>query len=414
MPPYYAPCLSRALPALEYGEELVYPDFEAALPGFFDHEDAAAWINNSFGPDAQGQTGGNRRAVVDMSQGRVAFIGLRGQNLVFKNVRYQEGIVPTTWVGDSSHCLGHMTRVTQWRESLSEEEMQRGAANRSVVRPEYDEIFVEEAAIYVTPDSDRRVAGARAYQHWLDHTVKPIVQSAHLITNKTKVVPGAVRRRSAADTTRLNAGRSIVNEEEVKDAIRKLLDERNLGERLEVHPPSQAFPSPLDYARWLNRNVAAMLGPHGGGLCNFKWLSANTLVLEFMPRNWLNSALWDEAVGHGLNYWVDVRPPVDDLRNMAANITRIIALLKAELGKEPSRGPIIRHRYDWPAAMDDAIGTDPRFAPYFKTLQGHCCGASASAGAGEGIHVLNIPPVPEPPSNKSAHELLGLTPRTRH
>jgi hypothetical protein len=28
MPPYYAPCLTKVLPNLEYGEEVVYPDFE--------------------------------------------------------------------------------------------------------------------------------------------------------------------------------------------------------------------------------------------------------------------------------------------------------------------------------------------------------------------------------------------------
>lgn len=28
MPPYYAPCLPATHPAIEYGEELLYPDFE--------------------------------------------------------------------------------------------------------------------------------------------------------------------------------------------------------------------------------------------------------------------------------------------------------------------------------------------------------------------------------------------------
>ena len=51
----------------------------------------------------------------------------------------------------------------------------------------------------------------------------------------------------------------------------------------------------------------AMIGPHGGGLCNIKWLAGGSLVLEFMPRDWLNVHFFEESTGHGLNYWLDVQ-----------------------------------------------------------------------------------------------------------
>ncbi|GLC33027.1 hypothetical protein PLESTB_000379200 [Pleodorina starrii] len=461
MPPYYAPCLTKRFPNLEYGEEVVYPDFEAALPGFFDEASAELWVFTNYGPDAQGQTGANKRVVLDERQGRLAFLGLRGQNLVFKNVRYDDGVFPSTWLGDSSHCLGHMTSTEGLHEQgrqpppppQQQQQQEQGQGQDTEV-----EVEVEEAAAYVTPDSER-------YQHWLDHTTKPLMQNAHLITANTVLLPGLtlatkqpivqtmwgwlphfnkskmagasgalrVRRlltscrvpyvhpylffrlqemvlgpetprvplsqrkvvvwysRSSNDPSRQNRGREILNEDQVKAAIEKLLQERGLGERLEVHPPTQPPSDPLDYVRYLNANAAAMLGPHGGGLCNFKWLASNTLVLELMPRKWISTPLYEESIGHGLNYWVDLLDSVDSQHNMHANISNIIAMLRAELGKEPVRGPIIRYRYDWPAAVEDAVGQEPSHKPYFGSLKLKCCNSLQGMPGWEGLHVLPGP-----------------------
>ncbi len=72
-----------------------------------------------------------------------------------------------------------------------------------------------------------------------------------------------------------------------------------------MHHPAR-FPDPLDYARWVNRHVCALVGPHGGGLHNAKWMAGGGLVLELMPRSWVNEALYAESYGHGLNYWVEL------------------------------------------------------------------------------------------------------------
>lgn len=40
------------------------------------------------------------------------------------------------------------------------------------------------------------------------------------------------------------------------------------------------------------------------GAC--RWLARETLVLEFMPRSWINEALYAESYGHGVNYWVEL------------------------------------------------------------------------------------------------------------
>ncbi|GIL92928.1 hypothetical protein Vretifemale_20345 [Volvox reticuliferus] len=200
MPPYYAPCLTKFIPNLEYGEELVYPDFEAALPGFFNLQDAQTWLQTNYGPDTQGQTSSNKRVIVDQRQGRLVFTGVRGQNLAFRNVRFSEDSLAHSWVPDSSHCLGHMTSTAMFhlqqqqpgekeggkeegKKNGKEGEMEQWAGEPSP-QEEEDLELVEEAAVYVTPDSER-------YQHWLDHTTKPLMQSAHLISGRTRILPGS-------------------------------------------------------------------------------------------------------------------------------------------------------------------------------------------------------------------------------
>ncbi|KAG2441151.1 hypothetical protein HXX76_004003 [Chlamydomonas incerta] len=575
-PPYYAPCLPRYTPSLLYGEEVVYPDFEAALPGFFNATDAAAWLRANYASDIVGQTGANRRVMYDARQARLVFSGLRGQNLVFGNVRYADGGFPTSWNGDSTHCLGHMVNFDQFRKQLEPGEIGvvaaaagrgggngtgsggggggaggggaagggggsaeaatgaadfaadynggpaiaglggagagsaptaprvrrgDGSAAEAVDAPggswsDMDTpgagVWVEEAAVYVTPDSDR-------YQHFLDHTVKVLMQTQHLISNNTLIIPGGglnskqrivqqmwgwmdhidrdrqvlrttatvrARRlltacrvpyvhpylflrlqesvlgpdapvvplesrkvvlwysRTGDDPTRGNSGRSILNEEEVQAAIRRLLVERGRGERLEIHPAAQnsvvnqAHGDPKAYARWINQNVAAMIGPHGGGLCNIKWLAGGSLVLEFMPRDWLNVHFYEESTGHGLNYWLDIQDPVDYDRNMRADTARVLALLRQELGKPASRGPLLRQRYDWPTALRDSLPADPAYraaqaaaelaggGPLYEDLQPRCCSTNAvghDPGA-PGLTVLSVPPEPQAEAKPQAEE----------
>ncbi|KAG2490233.1 hypothetical protein HYH03_011357 [Edaphochlamys debaryana] len=446
MPPYFAPCLTKKLPTLEYGEEVVYPDYEAVLPGFFDEKDARAWIDAVYGPTQQGQTASNKRTVVDERQGLVAFLGLRGQNLVFKNVRWQEGNLPTTWNGESTHCLGHMTLTAAWSEAVYDNDTSR--------------TWVDEAAVYVTPDSER-------YQHFLDHTVKPLMQTAHLVTNTTLLIPGGGRgskqpivqdmwgwmshvrpaqvqeapaelnarrlltscrvpyvhpylffrlqelvlspeaprvplserkvvlwyTRNTDDANRANAGRTISNEAEVLAAIRRLLESRGRGERLEIHPPDPArWPDQKEYVKYLNQNVAAVIGPHGGGLCNIKWVASGTLVLELQPRAWLNAHFFEESTGHGLNYWVDIRES-DALRfDMTADVGNIVGLLSQELGRLPSRGPVLRHRYDWPAAMDDVFTGDAAHAGYFVSGRDGCCNRQLGEPGYPGLAIFKPDP----------------------
>lgn len=64
---------------------------QVALPGFLNRTDAEQWLLANYGYRATGQTGANRRALVDVRQGLLVFSGLRGQNLVYRNVRWSGG-----------------------------------------------------------------------------------------------------------------------------------------------------------------------------------------------------------------------------------------------------------------------------------------------------------------------------------
>ncbi len=56
--------------------------------------------------------------------------------------------------------------------------------------------------------------------------------------------------------------------------------------------------------------------------------------------------------------------------------------------QEPARGPIIRHRYDWPAALEDAIGNVSGQQPYFTSLKSRCCNGPRTSEGFEGAFVL--------------------------
>lgn len=61
---------------------------QVALPGFTSKADAELWVRENYGYHMLGQTGANRRVLVDTRQGVLAFVGLRGQNVMYKNLRY--------------------------------------------------------------------------------------------------------------------------------------------------------------------------------------------------------------------------------------------------------------------------------------------------------------------------------------
>ncbi len=88
--------------------------------------------------------------------------------------RWHEGKIPFSWVGDSTHCLGHMFPHTQFEEEQLPTKGDRGeqdegggqeeggdddddedGADHALLQDPGDVQVVDDVAIYATPDNAR-------------------------------------------------------------------------------------------------------------------------------------------------------------------------------------------------------------------------------------------------------------------
>jgi len=134
----------------------------------------------------------------------------------------------------------------------------------------------------------------------------------------------------------------ILNEDDLLQKTRRLLDSRNKNETL-VQFDHVDFES-LDDMLLFFSNVAAVLG-HGGALFNHRWTGQDTLVMEFVRKTSVTHEFWEEASILGQNYWAF---PLDTsgLRNMTVIVDNVVDVLNRHLGK-PRNGPSLEHYYPW-------------------------------------------------------------------
>jgi hypothetical protein len=143
----------------------------------------------------------------------------------------------------------------------------------------------------------------------------------------------------------LNGGRSVINEKAVIAAIRKLLKERNQGEKLMIFTTS-TFKDISKTMQYFAQHVRAVIGPSGGAVYNQRWAGKDTLILEFMPSGYHFIGFWEEAMLLEQHYWVMMLQSKEN-NNMVVPIPRLINILRAHLGKPDSRGTVIRKPYNW-------------------------------------------------------------------
>ena len=84
------------------------------------------------------------------------------------------------------------------------------------------------------------------------------------------------------DGSTVNGGRGVVNEQELLQAIRNLLQQRGKGEELRIFNMAD-FPQLTDAMRFVHNNVSAIIGPHGSAFGHLRWAAEHTLVAEFWP-----------------------------------------------------------------------------------------------------------------------------------
>jgi capsular polysaccharide biosynthesis protein len=130
----------------------------------------------------------------------------------------------------------------------------------------------------------------------------------------------------------LNGGREVVNEDEVVHAIRSFLEQRGRGEEL-VEYHTLTFDSFADKAKFFATESLAIVGPHGGGLMNHRFMSRDSMVVEFMPTSFKRVAHYEDISTLGQTYGSVVVDPVEGtINDMEIDPAKVISLLDGNLG----------------------------------------------------------------------------------
>jgi capsular polysaccharide biosynthesis protein len=154
-----------------------------------------------------------------------------------------------------------------------------------------------------------------------------------------------------------NAGRKILNEAALLDAIETLLVERGQGEELLIFDEAE-FGSFAAAAAFLHANVRAVVGPHGGGLYHHRFAGPDTLVLEFQPETVHEAMFWEEAPLLSQVYRPMSFPVADGQTDFDVGIEAVIEVLAERLGRRDERGASVTDAYQWTSA-ELGLGTQP-------------------------------------------------------
>lgn len=148
---------------------------------------------------------------------------------------------------------------------------------------------------------------------------------------------------SRSDGRASNGGRRVLNEDSVLTAIRSLLDTRGRGERLELFDPTK-FESVSSLIETFSRDVAAVVGPHGGSLMNHRFAGPDTLVLEFLPTTRMEVINFEETSMLNQTYAVIVTPGIGATHDVEVDAGDVVKLLSEKLGKP---GKSVLMPYQW-------------------------------------------------------------------
>mmetsp|Transcript_5328 Transcript_5328/g.11644 ORF Transcript_5328/g.11644 Transcript_5328/m.11644 type:complete len:538 (-) Transcript_5328:389-2002(-) len=397
MPKHWAPCIKHEGVDIEYAEEVVYPAHKVRIPGFLSERLRRMWIEVL-----------QRRGVTvgEGADSEYVPLQLTGQNFVFRNTRYTNNPWPDNWNSNlDNHCMGRGGEIAQFKtfnqsdakeyDRFHEELFLANTPQSWSFQHFMDHVFkvVVQGMHLISPTttdvltSQAQVPSVQEIWGWFD----PPVNYSRVIFGKTDVhwakrlitscrspfwepyniqrwaemalgpdvreVPMEQRKvvlyysRSVYDYMRRNGGRRILNEEKLIPAIQALLDSRQQGEQLQMLNIS-AYSNYKDFARFINTQVRAIVGPHGGGLMNMMWGSRDMLVLEIQFEGHVNYAMWEIAPLLHLNYWVLAYPAATlGSTDMNVNIGEVVQVLSKELGKQRPLNYTLDYDYAWPKAL---------------------------------------------------------------
>ncbi|KAJ7477971.1 hypothetical protein B0H11DRAFT_2028904 [Mycena galericulata] len=382
MPGHYAPCVAEHLSNVAYAEELLYPDFQIREPYFVKEEHRNKW--------RQATLEITDRAVFD--SGWMVYKGQTGQNFVFNDVQYtwssshfdtwspeacMSSLVSTSYIQpivnkseatpilpivtvavspDSYSFQHHLDRVTHiigqgahllYGSNSTSFVVTGRQGSRTVQRLwellgyDKDHVLYKEEEV----KAETMLFSCRAVliHPWLSLKVLEMFGIEH----NDDVDPGTRKQviyMSRSDGRTNNPGRRVLNEADVLAGIRELLSQRNRSEELVVFNPDE-YETPDQLFSWFSKNVAAVIGPHGGAMMNHRWAARGTLVVEMMPSTNVPMMIFEEASVLSQKYAAIVAEPVG--ADMVVDVEDILSLLRAYLGvveEDP-----LRKSYHWRA-----------------------------------------------------------------
>lgn len=141
-----------------------------------------------------------------------------------------------------------------------------------------------------------------------------------------------------------NGGRRVVNEDAVLESIELKLKERDQGEELVIFNQSD-YATQADLMNDFLYNVKAIIGPHGGGLMNQRFMAHRTSVVEFISSTWTCLENFEEAGVMDQHYGAVVEEPYGgEGTDMEVDPQDAVDLLVRGLD---SQGSGLRQVYPW-------------------------------------------------------------------
>jgi capsular polysaccharide biosynthesis protein len=125
-----------------------------------------------------------------------------------------------------------------------------------------------------------------------------------------------------------NKGRSVINEEELINRLRRKLKERGRGETLVEFDNYEHTPT-LEAAIKFFKSVRVLVGPHGGALYNFHFMQPMSSVIELVKDNHAAAMFWEMSSVLGMRYSVVLGR--DKEKDIEIDVDKVIERIEQEL-----------------------------------------------------------------------------------
>ncbi|KAK4693628.1 hypothetical protein P7C71_g3809, partial [Lecanoromycetidae sp. Uapishka_2] len=142
-----------------------------------------------------------------------------------------------------------------------------------------------------------------------------------------------------------HGGREILNEAELLVSLRQLMDERGMGEEVQVFDPSE-YKDTASLINYFRDHVEAVIGPHGGALLNHLWTGSDTLVLEMQPDTFRGMGIFEGAKVLDQQYASLMLDGDNGSTNMYADIPAVLDIFRTHLGQRVGNERNLKIGYD--------------------------------------------------------------------